>query len=83
MFLFVLKPVIKGESEIVLFASSNIIGLHVDKENFRAYNCKYFLTHQLKHVLGAQKNCLIETVLLSTHNMFWLRNKKIIFCTHS
>ena len=26
---------------------------------------------------GAQKNRLIETVLLSTHNiMFWLRNKK-------
>ena len=27
----------------------------------------------------AQKNRLIEKVLLSTHNMFWLRNKKIIF----
>ena len=26
--------------------------------------------------LGAQKNRLIKTVLLSTHNMFWLRNKK-------
>ena len=33
------------------------------------------------YVLGTQKNRLIETVLLSTHNkyMFWLRNKKIIF----
>ena len=30
----------------------------------------------LTYVLGAQKNRLIETVLLSTHNMFWLRNKK-------
>ena len=29
-------------------------------------------------VLDAQKNHLIETVLLSTHNRFWLR-KKIIF----
>ena len=35
------------------------------------------------YVLGAQKNRLIEAVLLSTQNMFWLRNKKIIFllCT--
>ena len=30
-------------------------------------------------VLGTQKNPLNETVLLSTQNMFWLRNKKIIF----
>ena len=30
-------------------------------------------------VLGAQRNCLVETVLLSTHNMFFIRNKKIIF----
>ena len=26
-------------------------------------------------VLGAQKNGLIEMVLLSIHNMFWMRNK--------
>ena len=34
-------------------------------------------------VLGAQKNRLIETVLLSTQHMFWLRNKKVNFpvCT--
>ena len=30
-------------------------------------------------ILGAQKNRLIETVLLSTHDMFWLREKKLIF----
>ena len=30
----------------------------------------YFLITQQKHVLGAQKNCLNETVLLSTWNMF-------------
>ena len=30
-------------------------------------------------VLGAQKNRLIETVLLSTNNMFWLTNRKINF----
>ena len=35
--------------------------------------------HQFLHVLGAQTNSLTEMVLLSTHNMFWLRNKKIIF----
>ena len=29
-------------------------------------------------VLGAQKNRLIEMVLLSTHIMFWLKNEKII-----
>ena len=32
---------------------------------------------ELKHVLFAQKNRFIETVLLSTLNV-WLRNKKII-----
>ena len=30
-------------------------------------------------VLGAQKNRLIETVLLRTHNMFWLRSKNTSF----
>ena len=31
-----------------------------------AYNCRNFLRHQFKHncVLGAQKKCLIEMVLL-------------------
>ena len=33
----------------------------------------------LTYVLGAQKNRHNEMVLLSTHNIFWLRNKKIIF----
>ena len=33
----------------------------------------------LTYVLVAQKICLIETVLLSTHNMFWLKNKKSFF----
>ena len=32
---------------------------------------------------GAQKNRLIGTILLSTRNMFWLRNKKINFQLHS
>ena len=35
-----------------------------------------------KSILGAQKNRLIETVLLLEYpqHMFWLRNKKIFFC---
>ena len=37
----------------------------------------------LRYVLGAQKNRLVETALLSTHNMFWLRNKKNIFLLHT
>ena len=42
--------------------------------------CEYFLIHQLKHVLGAQKNHLIETVLLSTHNTcFGWEIRKLIF----
>ena len=32
------------------------------------------------NILGAQKNHLIETILLSTQHMFWLRNKKITLC---
>ena len=42
-----------------------------------------FLPIILAYVLGAQKNRLIETVLLSTHNMFWMRNKKNIFLLHT
>ena len=38
----------------------------------------------LSYVLDAQKNRLIETVLLSTHNIcFGLRNKIIIFWLHT
>ena len=35
----------------------------------------------LAYILGAQKNCLIETVLLSTHNVsFCLEIGKLFFC---
>ena len=38
----------------------------------------------LTYVLGAQKNCLIETVLLSIHDIcFGLEIKKKMFGTHS
>ena len=38
-----------------------------------------FLPISLTYILGTQKNCFIETVLLSMHNIFLfrLRNKKI------
>ena len=36
----------------------------------------FFLSISLNMYLGAQTNRLIKTVLLSTHNMFWLRSKK-------
>ena len=49
-----------------------VIYIGLDKQNFRALNCKYFLTHQFSHnVLGTQKNNLIELVLLSTHNIYF------------
>ena len=38
-----------------------------------------FLSISLNMCFGCSKNCLTETVLLSTHSMFWLKNKKIIF----
>ena len=45
----------------------SFIGLN--KQKISAYNCKYFLPIILAYALGAQKNRLIETVLLSTHNI--------------
>ena len=48
-----------------------------DMQKKIANNYNHFLSPKFKHVLGAQKNGLIETVLLSTHNIcFWLRNTK-------
>ena len=46
----------------------NVIGL--DKHNFFSVQLLIFSYPSiLSYVLGAQKNCLIETVLLSTHNI--------------
>ena len=56
-----------------------IILIGLDKQNFSAYNCKYFLIHQFLHMFW-----VIETVLLSTHNIcFGLKLRKIYFETHS
>ena len=55
------------------------ISIGLDKHNFERY-CKYFLTHQFEHVLGAQKNRLIERVLLSTHNIYFgYEIRKLLF----
>ena len=53
----------QSQGGTVLFVISGL-----DKQKFSAYNCKYFPSI-LTHVLGAQKNRLIETVLLSTQNI--------------
>ena len=39
----------------------------------------FFLSISLNMCVGCSKNRLLETVLLSTHNMFWLSNKKNYF----
>ena len=44
-------------------------------------NVNIFLPINLTHVFGAQKNRLIETVLLSTHSI--CRNNKITFSLHT
>ena len=54
---------------INVFAWAQTTPIGTAKETFWAQDCKYFLTRQFKHVLGAQKNRLIEMVLLSTHNI--------------
>ena len=48
----------------------------IHRSNMHAHR-PYFLIHQLKHGFWLLKRTIsFETVLLSTHNMFCLRNKK-------
>ena len=59
------KPILDGIQYIYMAYTSDQLS---KKKN--SVNCDYFLIHQFKHVfLEAQKNRLIETVLLSTHNI--------------
>ena len=51
----------QSQGGTVLFVISGL-----DKQKFSAYN---YFPSILRHVLGAQKNRLIETVLLSTQNI--------------
>ena len=63
-------------SSVQIFRTSRVSSLNTISE------CKIviiFLFINFNLCLGAQKNHLIERVLLSTHKMFWLRNKKINF----
>ena len=57
----------------------------LDKQNLvlKIVSTCIFLPISFNVCLGAKKNGLIETVLLSTHieYMFWLRNKIFFFCT--
>ena len=54
----------------------NICVFHEDISNHQRVFLKVTEGKQPKHLFGAQKNGLIETVLSSIHNMSWLRNKK-------
>ena len=52
-------------------------------KNLKLKIVSMFLHIILAYVLGAQKNHLIKMVLLSTQNMFWLRNKSYFSITHA
>ena len=44
------------------------VHIGADRENFFGQNCNHFLIYQFKHyVLCAQKNHLIEMILLGAH----------------
>ena len=61
-------------------SSKSIIG--PDKEIYERKIVIIFLSIILKSVSGAQKNHLIELVLLSTHNIWFGREMKKIFFQH-
>ena len=55
--------------------------VHRFRQKKSAYNCKHFRPIILAYVLGAQKNRLIETVILGSHNMwFGWEIRKLFFC---
>ena len=56
-------------SHSMIWTIKDPINIGRDKHIILVLNCDYLLTHQFKHVFGAQKNRLIKTVLLSTHNI--------------
>ena len=61
----------------------NTINIGIDKHNFEHKFENIFLPISFNICLGAQKNCLIKTVLLSTHNICFdleIRNNFLI-CT--
>ena len=58
-----------------------ILAIGLDKHKFLSVKSWIFsYPSVLTYILGAQKNCLIETVLLSTHNIcFGSETRKLIF----
>ena len=58
---------------------------HLDKKKFKRKIVNIFFPSVLTYVFGAQKNHLIETVLLSTNNICFGREirKLIINCAHT
>ena len=55
------------EKAVKIEITEQIIGL--DKQNFQCKDVNIFLLISFNICLGAQKNRLIETVLLRTHNI--------------
>ena len=58
--------VMEFKSKYELIIKSNH---RLTETNILGVKCEHFLIHQLNICLGAQKNRLIRTVLLSTHNI--------------
>ena len=65
---------------VLIMCNILIFATNLDKQKKSQCKIVIFLPLILAYVLGAEKNCLIETVLLSTYKMFWLRNKINFFC---
>ena len=62
-----------------LLSGTNSFHWSILRKRLSVYLCIVSQPSVLTFVVCDQKNRLIEMVLLSTHNMFWLRNKKISF----
>ena len=60
---------ISSKSELFAFSYKQCSGL--DKQNIEHKIAKCSYPSVLTYILGAQKNRLIETVLLSTHNIWF------------
>ena len=66
----------------LIWVNASIFSL--DKQNFSAQNCKYFLTHTFTICFVCSKepsHC--DGSFEYPQHMFWLRNKKIIFLSHT
>ena len=55
--------------QCIFFRKGSQLCTGLDQQNFQRKIEKNSCPSSLTYVLGAQQNCLIETVLLSTHNI--------------